>query len=643
MNADKLKSRTTLAALALVAGSVLAVYLHTLYYPFQFDDKFYITSNPLVHSLSNFSVPAGTRYLGYLSFAVDYALAGAQPALFRLTNIAVHAANASLVFLLVRALFRAQRTKADDTESTGFCVALTTAVIFAVHPVQTQAVIYITQRFAALAALFYLASMLFYLRWRLSEKPARLLYALSLASALCAQMTKEIAFTLPFAVVLMEAAFFARREDARRTTALALLPFLAMTAVIPLNLFLPEMLGWGNTGSAQVVGRDLLKWQMLDLSLFSPYHYFATELRVVVTYLRLLVLPVRQTLLYDYPHYRSVLSPAPLASLVLLCSLAAGASYLLLRSIKRREPLALTLSFGALFFFISLSVESSVIPIKHVIFEHRLYLPGFGASLAFASAAFMAMERIKSHALHRGRATALVLLLTALPLAIAAYARTNVWRSEVSLWTDNVSKAPSNEHALYNLARALQVAGDRAGAIQYYERVLRLYPAKEKAHHNLASLYHSTGELDKAEIHYKETLRLNPSNHAAAYNLAMIYHERGERGRAIEMYRAAIRALPDYADAHYNLAAAYEESGDYERAAEQYRTVIGLDPESVDARYNLGLVYLRLAERAGRKKSGESASKTLRIRAAKELSAALRLNPEYEPAAKLLRMMEKRP
>ena len=236
---------------------------------------------------------------------------------------------------------------------------------------QTQAVTYTTQRFASLATLFFLLSLVLYASHRVGAEGGRrgyIKYALALASAIAAQMTKEIAFTLPTVVVLYEAAFF---SGGLRKRALFAAPFLAVMLIIPFTLLV-------YAGPDHGVSELIREKQIQELSDLSPYQYLSTQFRVVVTYLRLVILPVGQNLDYDYPKFTSVLQPGSLLSLVFLLSFAAVSVLAYARSRTGRAPLVALSAAGVFWFFITLSIESSVIPIQDVIFEHRLYLPSIG-------------------------------------------------------------------------------------------------------------------------------------------------------------------------------------------------------------------------------------------------------------------------
>ncbi|CAG1065372.1 TPR repeat-containing protein YrrB [uncultured bacterium] len=381
---------------------------------------------------------------------------------------------------------------------------------------------------------------------------------------------------------------------------LRLAPFLLAMAVIPWMLFGP--------GAGMTVGGEVMALQLKDMAGISTHDYLVTQFRVMATYLRLLVLPVGQNIDYDYPMFSSLFIPEVLASFALVSALFFGAIWLFVRFLRGGSGHLALISAGTLWFFTTISVESSIVPIKDLIFEHRLYLPSAGAAIAASAGVFFLADRFTGMSALRALAAACVVLV--LPLSVSAYMRNGVWENEVTLFEDAVSKSPAKERPRYNLAWAYHRKGELDKAIEHYSGTLRLAPEKEKAHYNLGLIYQGRGETEKAERHLLEALRIKPEP-AAYYNLAMLYHSSGGLERAISSYRDAIAAKPGYEDAHYNLGAALMETGDLEGAALHFSAVIRLNAASADAFYNLGKVY---AKKGDRKKAALAFSETLRLK-----------------------------
>jgi len=271
---------------------------------------------------------------------------------YHVVNLLIHLANGWLVYRLVGQLCQtpALRTgPAPLTAPQAGGVALVTALLFVVHPIQTQAVTYIVQRFASLAALFYLFAVVGYLKWRLAGPDARARiawYAGALGATILAMKTKENTFTLPLMLLVVEGVFFRPRTW---KAWVPLVPFLLTLPIIPFSL--PEGVGESEAGFARET-TDISRWS-----------YLLTQSRVLVTYLRLLVWPTHQNVDYDYPLYHSVFDWPVLCSALGLLGLFGLAVYLL-RSPSRER----LVGFGVVWWFLALAVESSIIPIRYVIF-----------------------------------------------------------------------------------------------------------------------------------------------------------------------------------------------------------------------------------------------------------------------------------
>jgi hypothetical protein len=271
------------------------------------------------------------------------------------------------------------------------------ALLFAVHPIQTQAVTYIVQRFASLAALFYLFALVTYIKFRLISLQTPILegqhhrpgisvkryalYAVSLISVILAMKTKEFAFTLPVVMAICEFMFF--KETLKRRM-LYLAPIILTMVIIPPSLSdtsgsLSEI-GGIDEAAAEISGaRDKI----------SRWDYLNTQFRVIVTYIRLLFLPISQNLDYDYPIYRSFFSPAVILSFMFLLLLFGIGIYLFYISRITHCALRIT-AFGIFWFFVTLSVESSVIPIDAL--EHRVYLPSVDSLLLTSAIRLLAQD-----------------------------------------------------------------------------------------------------------------------------------------------------------------------------------------------------------------------------------------------------------
>ncbi|MBI5756468.1 MAG: tetratricopeptide repeat protein, partial [Nitrospirae bacterium] len=226
---------SSVIALSLIVITTLLIYSNTFSSSFHFDDRTSIIINNKILDLSNFLDLSGTRYVGELSFALNYHFGQFNVSGYHLVNIVIHIINGLLVWWLVILTFKTpQMGGLTNNSRLNSLIALASSLVFVSHPIQTQAVTYIVQRYASLATLFYLLSVVLFVKWRLSSGSVSrvVFYLFSILSAVLAMKTKEISFTLPFVILLYEGIFF--RDRWRRVY--HLIPFLLTLPVIPLTI-----------------------------------------------------------------------------------------------------------------------------------------------------------------------------------------------------------------------------------------------------------------------------------------------------------------------------------------------------------------------------------------------------------------------
>jgi len=570
----------------LIVAIGLFAYSDSFFVPFAFDDRWTIVTNPRIRELSRFFTDPAIfsafprRFLGFLSLALNYRLGGLAVAGYHAVNLALHLATALLFYRFCRLLLD---LRAAETSTATRLATLLPPLLFVAHPVQTQAVTYITQRFTLLAALLYLLSCTLYLsfhRRREEGGPLRRLapwYGGALLAGLCAMFAKEIAFTLPLAICLLECALF---RGTLRQRLCRLGPFLALLPVIPLLTLLS---GGHEQELAVLAGAPAVS------SLPTREAYLSTQPAVLVTYLRLLLLPVDQTLDYDFPLYRSPLAPQVLAGIG-LAALFLAAAVLLFR---RSAPFARQAAVGICWFFLTLAVEA-IVPLADVINEHRLYLPSIGMALVAGASAGALAERFSPRPVIAA-AAAVLLLLTA-----ATWQRNLTWGDELLLWSDATAKAPGKARPHYNLGVVLSRRGLLDAAENEFRQALAIDPRHARARYNLGVIRASRGEYAAARSDYEAALALDPALAEAHNALGSLRAASGDLAQAIASYREAIRLDPTLADARNNLGAALAATGRTDAAIIEIESAVRLNPENADYRRNLARAYdlLGLREKA---------------------------------------------
>lgn len=557
-------------------------YANTFNVPFILDDVTSILTNPLV---KDFDFRLKSRILGDLSFALNYRLHGLDLPGYHLVNLLLHLLNAGLVYFLVQVIFTTPLLQNFDGEKTAhrpaaaMMIGLGAALIFVSHPLQTQAVTYLAQRVAVLATTFYLGALLCYAGSRLSSKriTAAGMLLISLLLAVAGVLTKENAVTIPLAILLFEVTFF-RGALLGRLLPMAwyLLPLVAAPlAMLGRIGFSTDMLGEVSRMTAEGGAPPRLT-------------YLLTQFPVIVSYLRLFFFPVGQNLDHDIPLRSSLFDPAVLVSMVLLASLAAAGFYFWRVSRRAKgstNPLLVLPAFGIGWFFSTLLVESSVIPIRDVMFEHRLYLPSVGLVIACSVALWVCLSR---YDLQRVITVFTIFLVAgSTVLSVLTFMRNRVWRDEVTLWKDVAGKSPAKARAHGALGHALQRSGRQEEALRNYLEAVRLAPDDHIARNNLGTIYLTTGRSVEALEQYEAALRISPSNQEIHYNMGLAFEKLGRLKEAVAAYEEALRLKSDHDKAANNLGIVLYRQGRAAAALQSFKRAVELNPANMDAVHNL--------------------------------------------------------
>jgi protein O-mannosyl-transferase len=539
-----------LAALALaVAGA--AAYHNSFSVPFLFDDRPAIVANPSLQSFAtSLSPPASGatvsgRPLLNLSFALNHALGGTKVIGYHVVNLAIHLLAGLALFGTVRRTLLLPRLR-ERFGAAATSLAFAGALLWTVHPLQTESVTYLAQRAESLAALFYLLTLYAFIRGATSRDPSRW-PVLSLASCLLGVACKETVVTAPLLVLLYDRTFLAGNFRAawreRGRWHLALAGSWALVAALALAN--------SNRGGTAGFGSGI-----------SPWDYSLTQTRAILLYLRLALWP--SPLVFDYgtPLLSGLHAIAlPLIALVTLLVLTFIA--------LRRRP---ALGFLGGWFFLLLAPSSSFIPIaSQTIAEHRVYLPLAALSVGLV---------LTLHAFLR-RGAMIVMGALVLACTAATVARNHVYRSALSIWSDTVAKQPSNPRAHFSLALILDQAGDKTGAESHFRSALRLDARNPEVHLALGDLLLVQRRTPEALAAFDTAIALAPASALAHFGAANALAQSGDLAAAISHYTRALELRPDYAPAHTNLATALLLAHRPEAALPHYEAVLRTDPSAM--------------------------------------------------------------
>jgi tetratricopeptide (TPR) repeat protein len=562
-------------------------YSNTFESPFVFDDLRHINRNPYIRLThidfrqlydAGFKSPISSRPVANITFALNYYLGKYDATGYHVFNTVVHLINGILVYCLAMILLRKWSrvppaqvfhnwgpSVIPPPDSSSRLIALFAAIIFVLHPLQTQSVTYIVQRMNTLAAMFYLLSLLLYIHGRFAQdnKKRWALFFTSILSWAMALGSKEIAATLPLVVLLCEWIFF---QDLSITwlTRNKVYLFLPLAALVLMALIYLGPHPFERVSSPYAY-RD-----------FTMGERVLTQLRVVVLYISLLLYPSpsRLNLIHHFKTSHSLFDPVT----TILSALTIVAVLSMAVCLARKKRLV---SFCIFWFFVNLIVESSVIGLE-MVFEHRLYLPMVGFALVLAYLLFSLFSNKREWAIT-------VLVVIAVSLGTATYLRNNVWKDDMGLWSDVLSKNPQSVRAHLNLGTLLVTRGKVDEAIAHYTEALKIEPYYVRVHNNLGIALKEKGNLDEAISHYRTALRIRPRYADAHNNLALVLRDQGKLDEAISHYGKALQINPGLAEVHNNLGIALREKGSLDKAISHYRKALELDPNLADAHHNLAV------------------------------------------------------
>jgi protein O-mannosyl-transferase len=564
-----------LLAPVVIALAAVAAYQNSFAGTFVLDDVSWIEGNASIRHLwpiSQVLFPTDASLVGgrpvvSLTLAVNYALGGMNVWGYHAVNLAIHVLAAWALFGITRrTLVLPQLQSRFGSAATP--LALVVALLWLIHPLQTEAVTYVIQRTEALAGLFYLLVLYCVIRGATSSGPI-FWYIAATAACLLGMATKEVMATAPLIVLIYDRTFLAGsfREVWRRRYGLYL-ALAATWAVIALLLFSTGFYG-GTTGFA--------------VQKSTCWSYLLTQTGVIVHYLRLAFWPVGLCFDYGWPPAHGM------GEVFLPGILVLGLLVLTVWALFERPAWG----FLGAWFFMILAPSSSFVPIKDAAFEHRMYLSLAAIVVGVVIGGWLVGQWLVGRGTIRQSALWIsggaLAAFAAVALGLLTFERNADYHSVLSVWEDTVAKAPGNERAHYNLGVTLASSGRAAEAITHYQRALEIKPDHELAHNNLGLALARGGQLDDAIAHYQKALEIKPDFAEAHYNLGLVLAKRGQADEAIAQYKQALEFKPDYAEAHNDLGIALAKRGRFEDAADHFFRAVQLKPDDAGIHNNLGI------------------------------------------------------
>ncbi len=582
--------RSVRIAGAAIVLAVIGCYAGTLGVPFLLDDLPAIVDNLTIWGFTESLRPPGAttvagRPVANVTLALNWALSGEQVWSYHALNAAIHAAAALVLFGLVRRTLRLPSLR-GRYGPVADAVALLAALLWALHPLQTEAVTYVVQRVESLMGLFYLLTLYAFVRSVAAERPWRW-QAVSVAACALGMATKEVMVSAPLMVLIYDRAFVAESWRGAWAGRRSYYGGLAGTWLL---------LAWLVAGTQ---GRNGTAGFATDVGVWT---YLLTQCQAIVHYLRLVVWPA--PLVFDYG-IATVGGPGEVWWQGLLLAGLAGSTLL---GLWRRPAIA----YPGAWFFGTLAASSSVVPVAtQTMAEHRMYL-------ALAAPIIGVLLLLAQWLGRRALWVAAALVVVSGGLTVA---RNHDYRTSESIWLDTVAKRPGNARAWGNLRRDYISAGRWEEAIAATRKELEADPEdRGNAPLNLGRALTEAGRPAQALPLLEEALRRRPDSFDAHNNFGVALAALRRWPEAVAQYELALRLRPDSADAENNLANAIAKAGRLDDALTHYASALRLQPDFPEAEANWGRT---LAETGRFEEARPHFERALRLRPSSEAHAAL--------------------
>ncbi len=485
-----------------------------------------------------------------LSHMLDCQLFGPHPGGHHLVNVLWHAANAVMLFLVLRQM-------TGSMWRSGFVAA-----VFAIHPLRAESVAWVSERKDVLSGFFFLLTIAAYVRY--VRKPSTVIYLTTVILLALGLMAKSMVATLPFVLLLLDYWPLGRLRNARQFLGL-------VREKIPLFVL--------------AAGDCLITARAPGLIVTAPIpmvERIANAVISYVVYLRQMIYPAGLAAPYPMvqngpPHWHVFLAFILLT--VISAMVLAG---------RKRSPCLL---MGWLWFLGMLFPVIGIIPISqdtaHA--DRYTYLPGIGLAIAGTWAMADWSARWKYRRVNLG------ILMTGVVTALALCARvqTSYWRNSESVWTRALACTSGNYVACYNMGEILLVKGNQDDSTVEFRKALEIKPDYVAALNNLGGNLAAKGAYKEAIAKYRKALEIDPTYAIAHFNLGYALAAEGQTDEAMIQYRKALEIKPDYANAHFGLGTAFFAQGKWEESVIQLRKGLEIKPDFPEARHSLVKALLR--------------------------------------------------
>lgn len=586
---SKLLSRNW-AIILLLAIATIVAYSNSFDAPFQFDDEAQLLTHKRNQKVSTFSdlgiwTDVNYRPLSTFTLALNYRWGGENVLGYHLFNLMIHLLAGVILFFLLKRINNIRQN------NNPLLLPIVATLFFLLHPAQTQSVTYIVQRMTSLAGMFTMLSVYTYLvarhEWLITKNKSKSIMLLGLAgiASVLGILSKQTAAIIPLLWVLVEWLFV--RNNSQKTDKKWAIGLSSATLLL-------------------YAGAILIFGLPTETTEISRINYLATQMTVIPRYLQIMLLPLGLYIDHGLKPVENLFDLKVIAGALLLASLFIFA---LLKS--KKWPI---FSFGILWIFITLLIESSVIPIRDVMFDHRMYLPLAGFSISLW---FLILHLLKNN-IKRAGTIALVVLLG---LGGATFARNNTWRNQLTIWEEVTERYPDHFRGWMSIGRILAAAGstDYLRIIDSYEKALKIDPSYEPLWNDLGINYGKTGntakaiecfkmlenakdpeykitanrtiglfslitnKTDDAEKYLIKTLEIDPADSAAIHGLSTLYIQKKEWEKSLYYAELYLENTAKNQGLLFNAAYSAFYLMEFDKAHEYFNQLLKIDPKNEKA------------------------------------------------------------
>ena len=590
---------------AIVSLVTFVVYLPSLHHEFvEWDDAQYVVENLHIRSINitfikwafaNFHA-SNWHPLTWISHAIDYAIWGLNPLGHHLTNVILHAINTYLVVLLIIGLLNVLKETTIKKgleeflhERTILITGGVTGLLFGLHPLHVESVVWVAERKDLLCALFVLLSIILYTKYvnRINKEPAQeksslrffnKQYFIAFVFFILALLSKPMAVTLPFVMLILDWYPFKRIRSLKTFQAAFIekIPFIALSLISSVLTVL-----------AQRAGGALVSMESAPLS---------TRVIVgagsLIAYLWKMIWPLNLIPFYPYPTDVSLLSLEYLVKIVFVI----GITILCIVTAKRQR---LWLSVW-IYYVVTLIPVIGIVQVgRQAMADRYTYLPSLGPFLimglgvAWASRKMNTLPRWGQIIKLLGAA---IFIFAFVSMSYLTFRQISIWNNSIRLWSYVIGKHPERVHLVYYFRGLAFLNTDQADkAIEDFDMAIALDPYFGDAFLNRGNAFEKIGKLDKAIEDFDKAIALSPS-YEAYFNRGITFEKMGLIDKAIADYDKAIAFNPYHYEAYFAVGKLYGKAGLFDKAIEYFNKYIAINPKNAESYNNRGLSYVYIGQ-----------------------------------------------